>query len=89
MSHLVVRDLDVFLAWELHRRAAQHGRSPESEHREILIAVLGSPSDAESFKTLLGSMPDVGLDEELLPPDHRRPLRRRGPRRAARAVRSQ
>jgi len=44
MATLTVRNLDDTLVRRLRIRAAEHGRSAEAEHREILRAALtGSP----------------------------------------------
>ncbi len=76
MSQLIVRNVDPAIVRALKRRAADHGRSAEAEHREILRGVLALDTGAEAFKALLGSMPDVGTDEELAPArDLPRPLR--------------
>lgn len=40
MATLTVRNLDEDVVKELRIRAAQHGRSAEAEHREILRAAL-------------------------------------------------
>jgi len=65
MSQLIVRNIDPEVVTALRRRAARHGRSAEAEHREILRSVLAGESGAEAFKLLLGSMPDVGLDDDF------------------------
>ena len=45
MGSLIVRGLDEALIERLKRRAEQHGRSAEAEHREILRqTLLGKPS---------------------------------------------
>ena len=46
MATLTVRNLDDAIAKQLRIRAAEHGRSAEAEHREILRAALiaGQPS---------------------------------------------
>ena len=66
MSQLIVRNVDPRVVRALKRRAARHGRSAEAEHREILRAALAEESGAEAFKALLGSMPDVGSDEDFV-----------------------
>lgn len=43
MATLTVRNLDEALVRKLRIRAAQHGRSAEAEHREILRAALEGP----------------------------------------------
>jgi plasmid stability protein len=40
MAQLIVRNLDDELVVRLKRRAAEHGRSAEAEHREILRLAL-------------------------------------------------
>ncbi len=67
MSQLIVRNLDPAVVRALRMRAAEHGRSAEAEHREILRQALGLDAGAAAFKTLLGAMPDVIRDDELLP----------------------
>ena len=66
MSQLIVRNVDPGIVKALKRRAVSHGRSAEAEHREILRAALTDESSAEAFKAFLGSMPDVGRDEDFL-----------------------
>ncbi len=44
MATLTVRNLDDDLVRQLRVRAAEHGRSAEAEHREILRAALAGPS---------------------------------------------
>jgi plasmid stability protein len=45
MATLTVRNLDDALVRQLRLRAAEHGRSAEAEHREILRMVLaGAPA---------------------------------------------
>jgi len=45
MATLTVRNLDDATVRQLHIRAAEHGRSAEAEHREILRTVLtGEPA---------------------------------------------
>lgn len=48
MATLTVRNLDDAVAKQLRIRAAEHGRSAEAEHREILRSVLlgGGPTQA-------------------------------------------
>jgi plasmid stability protein len=68
LSQLIVRNVDPGIVKALKRRAVRHGRSAEAEHREILRAALGEEATGGSFKVLLGSMPDVGTDEDFLAP---------------------
>jgi plasmid stability protein len=42
-TNLVVRNVDEEVALVLRQRAAQHGRSAEAEHREILKSALTRP----------------------------------------------
>jgi plasmid stability protein len=60
MARLIVRNLEEEVVQALQRRAAQHGRSAEAEHREILRATLLPQQDLKPF---LESMPEVA--EEL------------------------
>lgn len=59
MSQLLVRDLDDEVVAALKRQAAEHGRSAEAEHREILREHLLSakPPKKRSFAEVLASMP--------------------------------
>ncbi len=68
MAQLIVRNIDEALVLALKRRAARHGRSAEAEHRAILAEALTSEGPRTSFKEFLASMPDVGEDDELVPP---------------------
>ena len=65
MGQLLVRNVGDDLLRALKRRAARHGRSAEAEHREILREALASDVDRPSFKELLGTMPDVGVDDDF------------------------
>jgi plasmid stability protein len=51
MAQLVVRNLDEDIVTRLKLRAAQHGRSAEAEHREILRQALAE-EPRRSFKEL-------------------------------------
>ena len=51
MAQLVVRNLDEELVLRLKLRAAEHGRSAEAEHREILRQALAAVP-RRSFKEL-------------------------------------
>jgi antitoxin FitA len=51
MAQLVVRNLDEELVLRLKMRAAEHGRSAEAEHREILRQALAA-EPRRSFKEL-------------------------------------
>ncbi len=64
MAQLIVRNIDIEIVEALKRRAADHGRSAEAEHREILREVLLA-REAEGLARHLLSMPDVGSDEDF------------------------
>lgn len=64
-SQLLVRNLDEEIVARLRRRAADHGRSAEAEHREILRAALVPHSGASALKQLLLAMPNVGDDSDF------------------------
>jgi plasmid stability protein len=51
MAQLIVRNLDDELVARLKQRAAEHGRSAEAEHREILRQAL-EEEPRRSFKEL-------------------------------------
>jgi antitoxin FitA len=74
MAQLIVRNLDEEIVTRLRQRAAQHRRSTEAEHREILREALGSPRGRRSLKDHLLAMPDAGTDAdfERLPDRSRR-----------------
>jgi len=62
MAQLIVRNLEDEVVQALQRRAAEHGRSAEAEHREILKAALLPQQD---FKAFLLSIPNVGEDSDF------------------------
>ena len=64
MSNLIIRNVDEEIVAALKRRAAIHGRSAESEHREILKDVLMRPGKKIFAEVLMG-MPSVGKDEDF------------------------
>ncbi|GHT92443.1 hypothetical protein FACS1894116_02650 [Betaproteobacteria bacterium] len=64
MASLLVRGVDDNLVQCLREQAAQHGRSAEAEHREILARALRRPKK-RSFAEVLMSMPDVGEDADF------------------------
>lgn len=70
MAQLIVRSLDKELVDRLKLRAAQHGRSAEEEHREILRHVLLAPP-RRGLKEFLLAMPEVGEDADFVRPDDR------------------
>jgi plasmid stability protein len=67
MAQFLVRDVDEAVAAELKRRAAEHGRSTEAEHREILREALleGRKPGKRSFTEVLASMPYFPEDDDL------------------------
>jgi plasmid stability protein len=65
MAQLLVRNLDEELVRALQVRAAEHGRSTEAEHREILKEALTKTAPRVSFKAFLESMPNVGEDADF------------------------
>lgn len=70
---MIVRNIEEEVVEALRLRAAQHGRSAEAEHRELLrAALLRRPS--KSLKQHLLDMPDVGDDTDF---ESRRPAARR------------
>jgi plasmid stability protein len=68
VSQLIVRNVAEDIVRALKRRAARHGRSAEAEHREILREALREDAERASFKAVLASMPNVGMDADFLPP---------------------
>ncbi len=73
-GQLIVRGLEEEVLRVLRLRAAEHGRSVEAEHREILRqALLPGATGRRSIKEFLLSMPDVGDDADFeRTPDHGR-----------------
>ena len=70
---LIVRGLEEEVVRALRLRAAEHGRSVEAEHREILRQALLPATGRRSIKEFLLSMPDVGEDADFeRTPDHGR-----------------
>jgi plasmid stability protein len=65
MAQLIVRNIDEELVRLLKIRAAEHGRSAEAEHRDILREALQPQGYGQSIKALLLEMPDVGKDEDF------------------------
>ena len=70
MAQLIVRNIDQILVDSLKRQAAQHGRSAEAEHREILRTAL-LPRPAGSLKQHLLAMPELGDDADFAIPRSR------------------
>jgi antitoxin FitA len=65
VAQLIVRNLDPEIIHRLKLRAAQHGRSMEAEHREILRQALLPPESPVTLKALLLTMPPVGDDADF------------------------
>jgi plasmid stability protein len=61
VAQLIVRNVDDDLVRRLKRRAAEHGRSTEEEHRQLLRAALRS----DGLLDRLRQMPDVGADADF------------------------
>ena len=61
MAQLIVRNVDDDLVQRLKRRAAEHGRSTEEEHRQLLRAALRS----DRLVDRLLEMPDAGTDADF------------------------
>ena len=64
MGQLTVRNVSAELVRSLKRRAAEHGRSAEAEHREILREALRKGADdfearAKNLRGRLGSTIDM------------------------------
>ena len=66
MAQLIVRNIDEEVVKQLKRRAVEHGRSAEAEHREILRAALLPDTRKGSLKAPLLLMPNVGDDNDFL-----------------------
>ncbi len=64
MADLLVRGVEEAVVRALKKRAGEHGRSAEAEHRAILTAALLSPP-RRKLADLLAAMPDVGRDEDF------------------------
>lgn len=60
MAQLIVRNIDEKVVRALKKRAADHGRSAEAEHRALLEQALLEPKRPD-FKEFLLSMPPVTL----------------------------
>ncbi len=65
MAQLIVRNLEPEIVRRLRARAARHGRSAESEHREILRRALGNKAPDRTLGDLILTMPNVGSDAEF------------------------
>lgn len=64
MAQLIVRNIDEELVEALKKRAAEHGRSAEAEHRELLRAsLLNRPT--RDLKQHLLQIPGVGVDADF------------------------
>jgi plasmid stability protein len=65
VAQLIVRNIEDHVVAALKRRAAQHGRSAEAEHREILRQALARPEERMPFDEFLESMPEGLTDEDV------------------------
>jgi antitoxin FitA len=65
MAQLIVRNVDPEVVHRLKLRAAQHGRSMEAEHREILRQALLTSEPGVLLKAVLLAMPPVGDDADF------------------------
>lgn len=65
-ASLIVRNLDDKLLIRLRRRAARHGRSMESEHREILRHALSAEVDP-NFEDLAARLRKLTKGREQTP----------------------
>jgi plasmid stability protein len=65
MAQLIVRNLEEEVVRELKLRAAQHDRSAEEEHREILRKALQGARVRTPVKELLLQIPNVGRDRDF------------------------
>lgn len=63
-TNLIVRNVDEEVVLALKQQAALHGRSMETEHREILKSALQRPK-RRSVAEVLASMPNVGEDADF------------------------
>ena len=62
---MIVRNLEQELVQRLKRRAGEHGRSTEAEHREILRSSLFGPRPRGTLKSLLLEMPALDDGREF------------------------
>jgi plasmid stability protein len=68
VAAITVRNLDDRLKERLRVRAAQHGRSMESEVRAILVEAVGEPGDSDDlFQSILDRFGEIGGVELDLP----------------------
>ena len=68
MAQLIVRNIDDELVIRLKLRAAEHGRSAEAEHREILRQVLAE-EPRRSFKELAAQVRAMTAGRRHTPAD--------------------
>jgi antitoxin FitA len=68
MAQLIVRNLDDEIVTRLRRRATEHGRSAEAEHREILREALMTRQRPRSLKEYLREIPAAGRDDDFARP---------------------
>jgi plasmid stability protein len=65
VAQLIVRNVDSEVVHRLKLRTAQHGRSMEAEHREILLQALLTSEPSVTLKASLLAMPPVGNDTDF------------------------
>jgi plasmid stability protein len=68
VAELFVRDVEPAIVAKLERRAEEHRRSVEDEHRAILRDVLSADEQERptmTFEAYLRNMPDVGTDADF------------------------
>jgi len=68
MAELLVRDVEPAILARLKKRADEHCRSVEDEHRAILRDALlagDQETPAMTFEAYLRKMPDVGTDADF------------------------
>jgi len=65
MAQLIVRGLEEDIVRALKRQAAEHGRSSEAEHRDILRRALAPRKPHRSLKEMLLAMPRGDDNDEL------------------------
>lgn len=75
MATLTIRDLDDHLKAQLRVRAAEHGRSMESEVREILRSVLTEPASGPGMGTRIRQRFTDADDLSIEPPPRTEPAR--------------
>lgn len=66
MSIVTIRNLDPLVKIKLRERAARHGRSMESEMRDILAQAVDEPESDDDFaQAIVDAFADTPVDLEL------------------------